>query len=57
VGLHIPGCPPSPAALLEGLLALMRGKGKSERLGGQGPRTPNRGRRLTSANFGAESRR
>jgi len=25
VDLHIPGCPPSPAALLSGLLALMRG--------------------------------
>ena len=25
VDLHIPGCPPSPAALLAGLLALMRG--------------------------------
>ena len=28
VDLHIPGCPPSPAALLKGLLALMRGKDK-----------------------------
>jgi Ni,Fe-hydrogenase III small subunit len=26
VDLHIPGCPPNPAALLKGLLALMRGK-------------------------------
>jgi len=26
VDLHIPGCPPSPAALLNGLLALMRGR-------------------------------
>ncbi len=26
VDLHIPGCPPSPAALLKGLLALMRGR-------------------------------
>jgi Ni,Fe-hydrogenase III small subunit len=25
VDLHIPGCPPSPAALLKGLLALMSG--------------------------------
>lgn len=25
VDLHIPGCPPSPATLLRGLLALMRG--------------------------------
>jgi NADH:ubiquinone oxidoreductase subunit B-like Fe-S oxidoreductase len=28
VGLHIPGCPPSPAALLKGLLALMQGRGR-----------------------------
>jgi Ni,Fe-hydrogenase III small subunit len=27
VDLHIPGCPPSPATLLKGLLALMRGSG------------------------------
>ena len=27
VDLHIPGCPPSPAALLKGLLALMQGRG------------------------------
>ena len=28
VDLQIPGCLPSPAALLKGLLALMSGKGK-----------------------------
>jgi len=28
VDLHIPGCPPSPAALLKGLLALMQGRGR-----------------------------
>ncbi len=28
VDLHIPGCPPSPAALLKGLLALMKGRGR-----------------------------
>jgi NADH:ubiquinone oxidoreductase subunit B-like Fe-S oxidoreductase len=28
VDLHIPGCPPSPAAPLKGLLALMRGRGR-----------------------------
>jgi NADH:ubiquinone oxidoreductase subunit B-like Fe-S oxidoreductase len=27
VDLHIPGCPPSPAVLLKGLLALMQGRG------------------------------
>ena len=29
VDLVIPGCPPSPAALLKGLLALMMGRGKT----------------------------
>ena len=28
VDLHIPGCPPSPAALMKGLLALMTGSAK-----------------------------
>jgi len=28
VDLHIPGCPPSPAVLLKGLLALMQGRGR-----------------------------
>ncbi|RMD48915.1 MAG: hydrogenase, partial [Alphaproteobacteria bacterium] len=34
VDLHIPGCPPEPAALLEGLLALLEaqdGRGRAGR--------------------------
>ena len=33
VDLRIPGCPPSPAALLAGLLALLEGPGARARLG------------------------
>jgi len=30
VDLHIPGCPPSPTALLKGVLALMSGRGSAK---------------------------